>query len=899
MQRPDSPATLEEGPRKDKGYRRYASNVERALSLFDTALQEWADYIAFLSRLLKALQSKPSDTTDIPHKAVVAKRLAQCLAPILPSGVHQKTLEVYGYVFTVLGNDRLSRDLPLWLPGLSPTLSFASISVKPALLSLFEIFVVPLNPSILRSALKAIVLALLPGLEEETSEEFERTLLLLNNFRSTVSQGLDIGSTRSDVSGDQYFWQSLFLASITSSSRRQGALAYLIRELPRLGHASSVPTKPNSSQDMREAGSRKPSPPEIEAVTSPEPGLLIRCFAAGLQDEQLLIQRGFLDLLVTNLPLHSAVFHQRVAPNDLELLVMSAASVVARREMSLNRRLWTWFLGPQPSTDKDDSAPASPSSPDSGSIPISRQTHSLSQTHYFQHYGLEPLISGILKVIQNDFLPPAEKARPFRICLSLMDRWEIGGLVVPRLFLPAMECIWRYQEIAPSKDALAEVLRSANVFFDGIESSLIWSDLTQILINSLSPGQNNRMDPGQNLGSPILKGTGPQKGEGSISSEDQLDLVFFIITKFKVREEEMLALHIPLATIALLISLRFSLEGTPVGKQTEGNTAPINRAFKIVVQLLDTLPQRVFAAKSLPHGKLPSRSRQMLGDIQRFYGKLRDGSEDVAPPMQDHVIGEAVLHNASEIITGLLGSSPIRVEYLEKAASLLDILLHKASGLDDYEYGRLMSCLAQATETLQVDEGSSSFATVAALVSMLETIKRACTFSVWKSDHRVRQALPSLLNEVWKYTSPSMLRHNVEAVRCLWRLHWISPDSHLVEGSVATLVFQGEKGYRSHSVAVEGARRFATLWAHSNSSSPSSTDRGSSLERIVRRESENVASKEDYFLVLERPLLLLLESLFDQKAELFTFIIDWLQSLPNMQKWVYIRNLRMERRANM
>ena len=39
--------------RKDKHYRRYASGVERALSLFDTALQEWADYISFLGRLLK------------------------------------------------------------------------------------------------------------------------------------------------------------------------------------------------------------------------------------------------------------------------------------------------------------------------------------------------------------------------------------------------------------------------------------------------------------------------------------------------------------------------------------------------------------------------------------------------------------------------------------------------------------------------------------------------------------------------------------------------------------------------------------------------------------------------------------------------------------------------------
>ena len=40
-------------PWQDKSSRRYASAVERALSLFDTTLQEWADYISFLGRLLK------------------------------------------------------------------------------------------------------------------------------------------------------------------------------------------------------------------------------------------------------------------------------------------------------------------------------------------------------------------------------------------------------------------------------------------------------------------------------------------------------------------------------------------------------------------------------------------------------------------------------------------------------------------------------------------------------------------------------------------------------------------------------------------------------------------------------------------------------------------------------
>lgn len=41
--------------KKNKNYRRYASSIERALSLFDSALQEWADYISFLSRLLKVM----------------------------------------------------------------------------------------------------------------------------------------------------------------------------------------------------------------------------------------------------------------------------------------------------------------------------------------------------------------------------------------------------------------------------------------------------------------------------------------------------------------------------------------------------------------------------------------------------------------------------------------------------------------------------------------------------------------------------------------------------------------------------------------------------------------------------------------------------------------------------
>lgn len=45
--------------KKDKGFRRYAAGVERALALWDTAQQEWADYISFLARLLKVNTAVP------------------------------------------------------------------------------------------------------------------------------------------------------------------------------------------------------------------------------------------------------------------------------------------------------------------------------------------------------------------------------------------------------------------------------------------------------------------------------------------------------------------------------------------------------------------------------------------------------------------------------------------------------------------------------------------------------------------------------------------------------------------------------------------------------------------------------------------------------------------------
>jgi hypothetical protein len=40
---------------------------------------------------------------EIPRKIVVAKRLSQCLNPALPTGVHQRALDVYAHILGIIG----------------------------------------------------------------------------------------------------------------------------------------------------------------------------------------------------------------------------------------------------------------------------------------------------------------------------------------------------------------------------------------------------------------------------------------------------------------------------------------------------------------------------------------------------------------------------------------------------------------------------------------------------------------------------------------------------------------------------------------------------------------------------------------------------------------------------
>ncbi|TPX60422.1 hypothetical protein PhCBS80983_g01815 [Powellomyces hirtus] len=439
---------------RDPKYRRYVQAVDKILQSFDT-ISEWADVIGFLTRLAKTLQAYPMHTV-IPRKLVLSKRLAQCLNPALPAGVHQKTIEIYAIILEASGSSQMAEDLPLWSHGLFPFLQNSTTTLKPLVLGIYEKFYLPLGPR-LKSCLKGLILAILPVLEEENGEFFSRGISLLDSLSSSVGQG--------------YFYHCLWLSLISTPHLRLAAVNYLLKRMPKLSSAE-----------------------DVAVVLGNETGLLARALSAVLTDEIALVQRGGLELLVVHFPLKYGLYQD----SDLTLVLQAAVSVVLRKDMSLNRRLYAWLLDSSEGTKLSDKT---------------RQDLALA-------------LKSIFYITDDD---ANQLAKPYKILISLLDKSEVGQ---PLLQDTLVDIVWSLREHTLHSDNRAsELMQTAIMFMDMVDPSLIFKQCYNIIHNITSRG---------------LEGI-----EGC-------QVIEFMITEFKWHDEETQRLHFPFlykAIVAHLLAL--------------------------------------------------------------------------------------------------------------------------------------------------------------------------------------------------------------------------------------------------------------------------------------------------------------------------------------------------------
>ncbi|KAI7822798.1 Dopey, N-terminal-domain-containing protein [Kickxella alabastrina] len=449
----------------DPKYQGYVQLIDRNLQSFEN-VRDWADITAFLTKLTHSFTIYPQFAV-VPHKETVAKRLAQSLNPALPTGVHQKALSIYEQIARQIGSDQLAADLSLYAYGLFPFMRNSSLMTKSQLLDIFEEFFIPLGSS-LRPCMKSFIVGVLPGLEEGTVEIFNRVMQLLDKLRDTVDAA--------------FFFETMFLVMITNAEQRESALKYLAQRLP-------VFTKKE----------------DIAPVCGEDSSLMARALAATLTDSKTLVLRAALDLLMTRFPLRTNIFDSR----DLVLLLKHAAEVVLKKDMSLNRRLYTWLLGPN-ETDAEQAA-------------------------YFVQFAQKPLTEALLGSFAAMSSDPEHQHMVLRVLIGLIDKPVISQPILDALFVPLLQLLIAERGNRQSERALPVKLASVSrMLVEMLDPIFTWSNVINQLTDSVSA------DSGDLDVDRIARA---------------LRLVLFFVQTFELDDEATLQVHIPMAMLTILATL--------------------------------------------------------------------------------------------------------------------------------------------------------------------------------------------------------------------------------------------------------------------------------------------------------------------------------------------------------
>ncbi|XP_069745068.1 protein DOP1B isoform X2 [Narcine bancroftii] len=439
-------------------YRSYSATIDKALKNFESST-EWADLISSLGKLNKALQSNLKYSL-LPRRLIISKRLAQCLHPALPIGVHLKALETYEIIFKIIGIKWLAKDLFFYSSGLFPLLGNAAMSVKPVLLGLYEKYYLPLQKS-LNPSLQAFITGLLPGLEEG-SEIYDRTDTLLQKLVLVV--------------GQEVFYGALWGSVIVSPSIRLPASLFIVSHI-------------NKSRERTEQ----------KYVFGSETRLAMKGLCASVQDSNVLVQRNALEILFYFFPLCTCLDPTKsVIPMtraEMVHVLADALHAILRRDMSLNRRLYAWLLG----TDIKGGLMTSDTN-----VPSEDEGKT-----YFDEHSRDLLVRAMIKSLQQvnpdldqDHGPQAH-LKPFRILTSLLDKPDLGPQVIGDLLLEVIRAFYSIcrqlldldiqssqnesQMLSKMKENknTSEVIKTVNVLINSLSTDYLWDYVTGLFVDSV------------------------------------------------------------------------------------------------------------------------------------------------------------------------------------------------------------------------------------------------------------------------------------------------------------------------------------------------------------------------------------------------------------------------------
>ena len=301
---------------KEKLEKKLSSTLAAASSA-----KAWSDLLPITKEILQLVSKKTESVnfSKLSNKLLLAKRLAQCLNPECPSGVHDVVLDIYYLMLhNIVSNNEtcLMDNLGIYACGLFPFYPNASINNKVKFMDkIIKGCFLCFRSDELILCLPGLLTSLIQGLDDNNESMKER-----------------IYETFSDISkkvGDNIFYGTYWTLILRNKLLRPSGMKFLLEKIIKYSDYEKKSEKEKEDIIFNEF-------PNINTV-------VVNALCQVIEEKEIPTVRTGMDFIITRLPLTKS--NNLITDNAKITLLISALKLLIKNDSSTVRRLKNLILG--------------------------------------------------------------------------------------------------------------------------------------------------------------------------------------------------------------------------------------------------------------------------------------------------------------------------------------------------------------------------------------------------------------------------------------------------------------------------------------------------------------------------------------------------------------------------
>ena len=434
-----------------KDYTRFEKKLTNILNSSASA-KEWSDLLPLIQEILTHLNKNPHlEFSKLSNRYLLSKRLAQCLNPECPSGVHEVVLDIYNVILhnIISKNEaKLMDNLGLYACGLFPFFANATLANKAKYLNVIvknNLLCIDINELIL--CLPGLLASIIPGLDDNNDKITAMIYETLDSIKLRIKEHIFFG----------VYWTII----LRNKHIRTSGMKYLIE-------------KTNKYQDYLNMKLKKEDIiynyfPNINTV-------VVNALCGVIEDNDIPTVRMGMDFIITRFPLSKE--NDLINDNSKITLIIYALKLLVRNEYSTTRRLNNWLLGINNAMDEVDYE---------------------SQDMQYKMDLITIALKKIFKHEKNNTLKQEELVNYIKVIEQLLaQQVEFIDYILPKISYDILRCavnFWK-TELNSSENAFKNVvINKIRSFFikDSVFNELLWISIADNL-NKLNKEADNNIN---------------------------------------------------------------------------------------------------------------------------------------------------------------------------------------------------------------------------------------------------------------------------------------------------------------------------------------------------------------------------------------------------------------------